>query len=127
MATGKKFTVQAQKEIRIVLESLSEEGYTGLTHIFRQPTAADKVAYYQEFSSAEISGEGEERQVLPRFNYWGAVNLLYDRCILAVEDYTMPESLDNWQDFIPFEHKLEAIELLFKKLGMPLKVGKAKN
>jgi len=114
MATGKKFTVQAQKEIRIVLESLSEEGYTGLTHIFRQPAAADKVAYYQEFSSA-------------RFNYWGAVNLLYDRCILAVEDYTMPESLDNWQDFIPFEHKLEAIELLFKKLGMPLKVGKAKN
>ena len=127
MAAGKKFKIQAQGEVRIVLESLKTEGYIGLTHIFRIPTAEDKVAYYQKFSATELTGEGEKRQVTPRIDYWGGTNLLYDRCIIRTEDYVFPEGLENWKDYIPLEHKVEAAELLLKKLGVPLKAEKVKN
>jgi len=127
MAAGKKFKVQAQGEIRIVLESLKAEGYTGLTHIFRIPTAEDKVAYYQKFSATELTGDGEKQQVKPRIDYWGGVNVLYDRCIIGIEDYDFPEGLENWKNYMPLEHKVEAIELLLKETGVPLKEEKVKN
>ena len=126
MAAGKKFEIQVREQISIVLESLKKQGYV-LTHVFRQPTAEDKVAYYQKSSTAEVVGEGDERQIKPSFNYWGGINVLYDQCIIKIEDYVFPEGLENWKDYIPFEHKIEAVELLFKKLGVPLKEQKAKN
>lgn len=127
MATGKKFKVQAQGEIRIVLELPKANGYIGLTHIFRIPTAEDKVAYYQKFSATELTGDGEKRQIKPRIDYWGGINVLYDRCIIGTEDYVFPEGLENWKDYIPLEHKVEAAELLLKKTGVPLKAEKVKN
>lgn len=128
MAPGKKFKIHAPgEEIQIVLESLKAEGYTGLAHIFRIPTAKDKIDYYRQYSSAELIGEGDARRIEPRIDYYGAINLLYDRCILKTEDYDFPKELKSWRDGVPLEHKVEAVELLLNKLGLPLRAQKVKN
>lgn len=128
MAAGKKFRIHAPgEEVRIVLESLKKQGYIGLTHVFRMPTAEDKVAYYQKFSATELIKEDDKQQRVPKGYWGGAMNLLYDRCIIRTEDYVIPEGLENWQDYIPLEHKVEAVSLLLEKTGLPLKAEKVKN
>lgn len=117
-------------EIKIVLPAIDSDGdiYENLTHIFRQPTAEDKISYYRLMTQAEIIHGIDGKPIRTKDgDYWPAINELYDRCILRVEEYKFPEQTENWKELVPLEHKQWAIELLINRLSGALSLGMQKK
>ena len=123
MTKQKLFPLSAGGEIKIILRVRAQGETYELVHFFREPSAADKKAYWGHITRPEIfDGEGREGSM----DYLGANELLYDRCILRVEGYDCaPGSGDlesgqlqaGWKKLIPLEHKLWAVENLLERAG----------
>jgi hypothetical protein len=121
METVRLFPLARESEIRVVLRVDLEGEAFPLVHIFREPTAADKKAYWGRMSRNEIAGaQAPEERAL---DCLGAADLLYERCILRVEGYGLPEDSqtdgrgDGWKELIPLEHKLWAVNRLLSRAG----------
>ncbi len=121
MDKEKLFPLPEGVEIKIVLHIRAQGEKYELVHVFRDPTAADKKAYWGHITRMELfegtSGEG-------KMDYLGANELLYDRCALRVEGYALPEIASrpgaentDWKKLIPLEHKLWAVENLLERAG----------
>ena len=104
-------------EVEITLKVRAQDKIYKLVHIFREPTAADKKVFYGCMSRAELTGtSGTEGGT----GYWGAIETLYDRCILRVEGYNLQDPGDrgeSWKEAIPIEHKYWAVEELLRQEG----------
>src|SRR4030042_6027304 len=78
-----------------------------LLHIFRDPSAADKKAFWGCLSRAGTPGAKEDSGGL---DYLGANEFLYDRCILRVEGYELTQQAAGesrgWKNLVPLKHKL---------------------
>ena len=121
MSKHKLFPLSTGGELRIVLRVRAQGETYELVHVFREPTAADKKAYWGHITRPELfENEGGQQSM----DYLGANELLYDRCILRVDGYDgVPDSAESmsreegWKKLIPLEHKLWAVENLLERAG----------
>lgn len=104
-------------EVEITLKVRAHGEIYKLLHVFREPTAADKKAFYGCISRAALTGAGPTESGA---GYWGAIETLYDRCILRAEGYDLPDPGDRgelWREAVPIEHKYWAVEELLRQEG----------
>ena len=117
MGKKKLFPLSAGGELEIVLRVRAQGENFKLVHVFREPTAADKKAFWGHISRVELLEGG--RSGGGSMDYLGANELLYNRCIQRVEGYDLPESAasrpESWKELIPLEHKLWAVEELLAR------------
>ncbi len=104
-------------EVEITLKVRAHGESYKLVHVFREPTAVDKKVFYGCMSRAELTGGSPTEGGT---GYLGAIETLYDRCILRVEGYDLPDPGDRggaWKEVIPIEHKYWAVEELLRQEG----------
>ncbi len=106
------------EELRVTLRVRREGRAYELVHCFREPSAADRKAFWEQVTRPAVL---EARPGEPRADYLGANQLLYDRCILGIEGYGLPPeaAAGDWRELIPLEHKLWAVERLLERAGVP--------
>jgi len=118
MSNNKLFPLsRSGGEVEITLKVRAHGEIYKLVHVFREPSAADKKVFYGCMSRAELAGAGGADS---GSGYWGAIETLYDRCILRVQGYELPEpgdSGDALREAIPIEHKYWAVEELLRQEG----------
>ena len=96
-----------------------------LTHSFREPSAADKMARMRYLSRTKI--DRRNRGVVET-DYPGANDLLWSRCIKDVSGYSVnKDSGPTWKSKIPIDHKSAAVEKLLAECGLELDEDDAKN
>ncbi|MEA1996014.1 MAG: hypothetical protein U9N45_00160, partial [Gemmatimonadota bacterium] len=72
------FTLSAEREVRIVLHVRAQEEKYELVHSFREPTAADKKAYWGHITRTELFDAASATGGGTGMDYLGANELLYD-------------------------------------------------
>lgn len=104
-------------EVGVTLKVRAHGEIYKLFHVFREPTAADKKVFYGCMSRAELTGTGGADG---GSGYWSAIETLYDRCVLRVEGYDLPDPGgmgEAWKEAVPIEHKYWAVEELLRQEG----------
>ena len=123
MVSKKKFfQLFPAQDVRVVLNVRVNGELFELVHLFREPTAEDKKAFWASITRTELLEGGPGGQGV---DYLGANEMLYDRCILRVEGYDISPrasgesepAADVWKEAIPLEHKLWAVEELLSRAG----------
>ena len=118
MSKNKLFPLSPSSgEVGITLKVRAQGEIYILVHFFREPTAEDKKVFYGCMSRTELTDTGGAEC---GSGYWSAIETLYDRCVLRVEGYDLPEpggKVEAWKEAVPIEHKYWAVEELVRRQG----------